>query len=130
MVLMIFASILYEAIYPLRMNVMRWYRLFYGVEFDSLQGSLNRRMEYAQDMVYIGNSIINSKSLRISRRMGSPCRLSNRFVWLKPFLINMTRTYPWTRRSPIYIFRCGGTEIKDSSDGDVKQVYNSFPVIQ
>ena len=127
MVLMSFASILYGSYLSIAHERDAVVQTFYSVEFDSLQGSLNRRMEYAQDMVYIGKQY---NKLQESANQQADVETTLQAIESLRKAETLSDKYDADLSldeavTDLYI-SLQGTEIKDSSDRDVKQVYNSF----
>ena len=127
MVLMILAGILYGSYLSIARAHHAAVQTFYSGEYNSLQGDLNRRMEYAQDMVYIGkqyNKLQKSanQQVDVETTLQAIETLRKAETLADKYDADLSLDEAVT---DLYI-SLQGTEIKDSRDREVKQVYDSF----
>lgn len=129
MVIMILAGILYGSYLSMARARNAAVQTFYNGEYDSLQGDLNRRMEYAQDMVYIGKQY---NKLQESANQQADVETTLKAIETLRKAETLAEKYDADLSlddavTDLYI-SLQETNLKDSRDRDVKQVYDSFLV--
>ncbi len=127
MVIMILAGIMYGSYLSISRAHNEAEQAFYQGEYYSIQSDLNRRIEYAQDMVYIAKQYnkqqeTSQQQVDVETTLTAIDRLRQAETLSEKYDADLELEEAIT---DLYI-SLQGTSLKDSNDRDAKSLYESF----